>query len=118
MSATVNGITTPYLYDGQNPAMISSNQLLGGTGLDEIYAQINSGGATSYLRDGLNSTVAVTDSTATTTAQYAYSPYGDTASTGTPSTPLQYTGRGQGTSHVLRLLNSHPAIAAFLHRRE
>jgi RHS repeat-associated protein len=89
----VSDVTTPYLYDGQNPAMISSNQLLAGTGLDEIYAQINSTGTTSYLRDGLNSTVADTNSSSATTANYFYSPSGDSASTGTPSTALQYTGR-------------------------
>jgi RHS repeat-associated protein len=93
VSATVTGVTTPYLYDGQNPAMISSNQLLAGAGLDEIYAQINSGGTTSYLRDGVNSTVAVTNSSAATTANYAYSPYGDSVGSGTTTTPLQYTGR-------------------------
>jgi RHS repeat-associated protein len=90
---TVNSVTTPYLYDGQNPAMISSNQLLADSGLDEIYALINSAGTTSYLRDGLNSAVADTNSSAATTANYFYSPYGDSASTGIPSTPQQYTGR-------------------------
>ncbi|HXA47237.1 MAG TPA: RHS repeat-associated core domain-containing protein, partial [Burkholderiaceae bacterium] len=93
VSAAVNGITTPYLYDGQNPAMISSNQMLAGTGLDEIYAQINSTGTTSYLRDGLNGTVALTNSSAAMTANYSYSPYGDTVGSGTAATPLQYTGR-------------------------
>jgi len=93
VSATVNGLTTPYLYDGQNPAMISSNQLLAGSELDEIYAQINASGTTSYLRDGLNSAVADANGSGTSTANYFYSPYGDTASTGTPSTPLQYSGR-------------------------
>jgi RHS repeat-associated protein len=93
VSATVSGITTPYLYDGQNPAMISSNQMLAGAGLDEIYAQINSTGTTSYVRDGLNSTVALTNSAGATTANYAYSPYGDGVGSGTTTTPLQYTGR-------------------------
>jgi RHS repeat-associated protein len=93
VSLTVSGVTTPYLYDGQNPAMISSNQMLAGAGLDEIYAQINSSGTTSYLRDGVNSAVAITNSSAATTANYSYSPYGDSAGTGTATTPLQYTGR-------------------------
>jgi RHS repeat-associated protein len=93
VSATVSGVTTPYLYDGQNPAMISSNQLLAGAGLDEIYAQVNSSGTTSYLRDGLNSTVALTNSSAAIVTNVSYSPHGDTASTGTASTSLQYTGR-------------------------
>jgi RHS repeat-associated protein len=89
----VSGVTTPYLYDGQNPAMISSNQLLMGSGLDEIYAQISSSGTTSYLRDGLNNTVADTNNTAAVTANYSFSPYGGSTNTGTPSTSMQYTGR-------------------------
>lgn len=89
----MSGVTTPYLYDGQNPAMISTNQMLAGAGLDEIYAQINSSGTTSYLRDGLNSTVALTNSSGATTASYSYSPYGDSVGIGTSTTPLQYTGR-------------------------
>jgi len=93
VSATVSGVTTSNLYDGQNPAMIASSQMLAGAGLDEIYAQISSGGTTSYLRDGLNSTVALTNGSAATTANYSYSPYGDSAGTGTAATPLQYTGR-------------------------
>ena len=67
--------------------------MLAGSGIDEIYAQINSSGTTSYLRDGLNSTVAVTNGSAATTENYSYSPYGDSVGTGTSSTPLQYTGR-------------------------
>jgi RHS repeat-associated protein len=36
---------------------------------------------------------AVTNSSAATTANYSYSPYGDSAGTGTSTTALQYTGR-------------------------
>jgi len=67
--------------------------LLAGAGLDEIYAQINSSGTTSYFRDGLNSTVALANSSGATTTNYSYSPYGDSVGSGTASTPLQYTGR-------------------------
>jgi RHS repeat-associated protein len=48
---------------------------------------------TSFLRDGLNSTVALTNLSATTTATYWYSAYGDTAVSGTGATTLGYTGR-------------------------
>jgi RHS repeat-associated protein len=92
ISSIVNGITTPYLYDGQNPAMISSSQMLAGAGIDQIYAQVTSSGTTSYLRDGLNSTVALTNSSAATVANYSYSPYGDSFGSGA-TTPLQYSGR-------------------------
>jgi RHS repeat-associated protein len=94
VSATVNGVTSSYLYDGLNPAMMSGNQTIAGAGLDEIYAQISSTGTTTnYLRDGLNSTVALTDGNANTSATYSYSPYGDSAVTGSATTPLQFTGR-------------------------
>jgi hypothetical protein len=68
--------------------MISTNQLMAGTGLDEIYAQTNSSGAISYLRDGLNNTVVLTNGSAATTANYSYSPYEDSARTGSATTAL------------------------------
>jgi RHS repeat-associated protein len=117
VNLTVSGVTTPYLYDGQNPAMISSNLLLAGAGIDEIYAQINSSGTTSYLRDGNNSAVAVTNSTAATTANLSYSPYGDSASTGTATTPLQYTGRendGATALYYYRARYYSPQLGRFI----
>jgi RHS repeat-associated protein len=117
VSLTVSGVTTPYLYDGQNPAMIASSQMLAGAGLDEIYAQINSSGTSSYLRDGLNSTVALTNGSAATTANYSYSPYGDSAGTGTAATPLQYTGRendGATGLYYYRARYYSPTIGRFI----
>jgi RHS repeat-associated protein len=117
VSATVSGVTTSNLYDGQNPAMIASSQMLAGAGLDEIYAQISSGGTTSYLRDGLNSTVALTNGSAATTANYSYSPYGDSAGTGTAATPLQYTGRendGATGLYYYRARYYSPAMGRFI----
>jgi RHS repeat-associated protein len=93
VSATVSGVTTPYLYDGLNPAMISNTQILAGPHLDEAYAQVAAGATTSRLSDGLNSTIALTNSSGATTGSYAYSPYGETTSAGTATTPLQFTGR-------------------------
>ncbi len=92
-AATISGANTAYLYDGLNPVTMGSNFMLAGAGLDEIYARINASGTTSFLRDGLNNTLALSNSSDATTVQYAYSPYGDTAKTGTDSTPLDYTGR-------------------------
>ncbi len=92
-AATISGANTAYLYDGLNPVTMGSNFMLAGAGLDEIYARINGSGTTSFLRDGLNNTLALSNSSDATTVQYAYSPYGDTAKTGTDSTPLDYTGR-------------------------
>ena len=82
-----------YQYDGLNPVMLGGNFMLAGLGLDENYVRMSSGTATSLLADGLGSTAVLSNSSATTTATYAYSPYGDTAKTGSDSTPLDYTGR-------------------------
>ena len=37
--------------DGVNPVVVGSDLLLSAPGVDEIYARINSGGTTSFLRD-------------------------------------------------------------------
>ncbi len=93
VSAVVAGTTTGYQYDGLNPVMLGGNFMLAGLGLDENYARVTSGTATSLLTDGLGSTIAMSSSAAATTANYVYSPYGDTVKTGTDATPLEYTGR-------------------------
>jgi RHS repeat-associated protein len=93
VSASVNGSTASYIYDGINPAALSGNALLGSLNIDEIFAQVSSTGTTGYLRDGLNSTVGETGSAGTLTANYWYSPYGDSANTSAAPTPLQFTGR-------------------------
>ena len=90
---TVNGTATPYLYDNLNPAAIAGNVALASGNLDELFAQIGSGGTTSYLRDGLNSAVAVTNSSANITGSYDYAPYGTSVGTGTGTTAQQFTGR-------------------------
>jgi RHS repeat-associated protein len=79
--------------DGLTPAVQSSNLMLASGNLDEIFAQVNTSATTSYLLDGGNSTAALTSSSAAITANYYYSPYGNTAQTGTATTPYNFTGR-------------------------
>jgi RHS repeat-associated protein len=93
VSTTVNSSTTPFLYDGLNPVMMAGNMLLASGNLDEIYALLGSSSTTSYLRDGLNSTVALTSGTGSISGSYSYDPYGNTTSSGSTTTSLQYTGR-------------------------
>jgi RHS repeat-associated protein len=93
VNTTIGGVSTSYLHDGQNPVALNGTMFLEGPGLDEVYGKLASTGATSYLRDALGSTVAVSNSSATTTSSYAYSSYGSTAITGTADSPFQYTGR-------------------------
>jgi RHS repeat-associated protein len=72
---------------------MSGNLLLTSDRLDEIYALVGSSGTTSYLRDGINSTVASTSASGTISGNYYYSPYGDSTSTDTAAIPYQFTGR-------------------------
>jgi RHS repeat-associated protein len=92
-TATVNGTTSTYLYDGANPVAVNGSLLLASQDLDEIYAQVSSTATTSYLRDGLNSTVALTNSGGGITGSLTYSPYGGSSSSGSVTTAFQYTGR-------------------------
>jgi RHS repeat-associated protein len=93
VNTTIGGVSTSYLHDGQNPVALNGTMFLEGPGLDEVYGKLASAGATSYLRDALGSTIAVSNSSATTTSSYAYSSYGSTAITGSADSPFQYTGR-------------------------
>jgi RHS repeat-associated protein len=93
VSATVSGATSSYLYDGLNTVVTGSNLMMASGNLDEIFAQVGSSTTTSYFRDGINSTSALTSNSASISANYYYSPYGDSAKTGSAATALQYTGR-------------------------
>jgi RHS repeat-associated protein len=117
VSATVSGSTTPYLYDGLNPATMSGSLLLASGNLDEVYALVTSSATTSFLRDGVNSSVALTSSSATISANYYYSPYGDSARTGSSSTPLEFTGReNDGTTglYYYRARYYSPQLGRFI----
>ena len=67
--------------------------MLASLGVDEYFARITSGTATSILSDALGSTLALTDGSANTTANYQYEAYGNSSTSGSDSTPFQYTGR-------------------------
>jgi len=117
VSATVSGSTSPYLYDGLNPATVSGNLLLASGNLDEIYAQVTSSATTSYLRDGINSGLASTASGGSITGNSYYSPYGDSVQTGTGATPFQFTGRENDGATGLYYYRSRyysPALGRFI----
>ena len=61
--------------------------------IDEAFTRTDSTGTFTYLADALGSTVALTDGSGTTSTSYTYSPFGETAITGTPVNPFQFTGR-------------------------
>ena len=75
--------------------------MLDGAGLDDIYARVVSGTTTSYLADGLGSTLGLTNAAGATTATYSYEPYGAVSKTGTDDTTFQFTGReNDGASNL------------------
>jgi RHS repeat-associated protein len=90
---TVSGVATPYVHDGLNPATVGGSSILAGQGLDDFYAETNASATTSYVSDGLGSTVAATNSSGAVVGNNSYGPYGTTQQSGTTATAFQYTGR-------------------------
>ena len=121
---------TTYQYDGLNIAETwfdgltgQASTYLSGLGLDELFSFTFWNGVTntndSVLRDPLNSTVAVTDSSQALQDQYTYDPYGNTSDSGGSSgNPFQFTGRendGNGL-YYMRGRYYAPAIGRFISR--
>ncbi|MFO1387701.1 RHS repeat-associated core domain-containing protein [Cellvibrio sp.] len=97
----VAGAGTTYLHDGQNPVTQNSTFLLEGLELDDIYAKIESGVITSYVTDGLGSTLALTDNAGSISTTYTYGAYGNSGKSGSDDTSFQYTGReNDGASNL------------------
>jgi RHS repeat-associated protein len=93
VNRTIAGFSIPYLYDGDNAATVSGNQILAGHGIDELYAQVGVSSTRSYLLDALGSTLALTDSGGSVTSSYSYGAYGTTTPNGAAETTFAYTGR-------------------------
>jgi RHS repeat-associated protein len=98
VSRTIAGSTTGFAYNGstavqeKSGSTVTANSIVGGT--DQVLSRTDSAGARSYLTDGLNSTLALVDSTGAIQTSYAYTPYGATTASGATSTnAAQYTGR-------------------------
>jgi RHS repeat-associated protein len=73
--------------------VVKANQIPA-LGVDEDLGRTDSSGSSSYLTDGLGSTVALASSSGTVTTQYTYDPFGATTSSGASSSnSYQYTGR-------------------------
>ena len=103
---TINGVTTTYLYDGSQAIAELQGSSVGttyltGLQIDEVLAIYSSKGNRTALTDALGSILTLTDDQQTTKTSYAYSPFGETQTTGEASDqPYQYTGReNDGTGH-------------------
>lgn len=103
---TINGQTTSYRYDGENPIAEISNgntkQILAGPGIDERYARDDDNGRSYFLTDNLGSTVALTGENGELQGRYRYEAYGESQFEGaggfTSSNSYQYTGRENDSS--------------------
>lgn len=96
--------TTSYLYVGASPVQeiqagkVTANQVPA-TSLDQEIGRTDSTGTSSYLTDGLGSTVALANSSGAVQTQYTYDPYGATTSSGTASSnSYDFTGRQSDSS--------------------
>jgi RHS repeat-associated protein len=118
---TNNSYTVSFLYDGLNPVHEQNTNgnnadLLTGLGLDEVFTRTDNSGTMSFLRDKLNSTVALTDSSGTVQDEYNYGPFGDTNGGQTNANPYQWTGRENDPSglYYMRARYYHPTLQRFL----
>jgi RHS repeat-associated protein len=121
-SKTIGGTSTTFQYDGLNivrelNGAVPKATLWTGLGLDETYARTDASGTASLLTDGLNSTVALTNTSGTKTTGYTYDAYGNSGTTGAASdNSLQYSGRendGTGLYH-LRARYYNPTLGRFI----
>jgi hypothetical protein len=114
-----------YQYDGLNPVAITNLagviDLLEGMGLDDLYFWSNNEGTpASFLRDPMNSTIGLVNSSGTIIHQTRYDPYGNTTDTSSAQlSPFEFTGReneGGGFAYTnlyyMRGRYYNPAIGA------
>ncbi len=104
VSTTSGTTTTSYLYTGTNQVqeikggVVTANQVPT-LQVDGNVARSDSTGTSSYLTDGLGSTVALANSSGAVQTQYTYDPFGATTSSGPTSTnTLRFGGRPNDSS--------------------
>jgi RHS repeat-associated protein len=118
-----------YQYDGLTPVAITNLagviDLLEGMGLDDLYFWSNNEGTpASFLRDPMDSTIGLVNSSGTIIDQTRYDPYGNTTDTSsTQLSPFEFTGReneGGGYAYTnlyyMRGRYYNPAIGRFISR--
>ena len=96
INKTINGTSTSYLYDDFNvvkETTASATVDFLSSGWDEVFTRSDSGGSFGLLRDGLGSTLALTDSNGVVQTSYTYDPFGNTTAVGGGSNTTQFTGR-------------------------
>jgi RHS repeat-associated protein len=120
-SKTINGVTTSFLYDGND--IVAEMQggaitafYLRSLNIDEPFIRTSSSGNEYYHADALGSALALTNDAGAVTTSYAYEPFGRTQITGTSTNPFQYTGReNDGTGlYYYRARYYSPAMHRFI----
>ena len=93
---TVNGVSTSYIYDGQDISATVSNgnvtHLVHGSGVDEHLALVQSGTPYFVHVDGLGSVTRITDTSQNVVASISYDSFGNGTRTGIIQ-PYGFTGR-------------------------
>jgi RHS repeat-associated protein len=118
--------TTNYLYDGATSIEEVDNggnvlaRYTQSKGIDRPLAQLRSGTTSYYQQDGLGLVTSLSNSSGALAGTYTYDSYGKaTASTGTPTNPLQYTAR-EFDSETSLLFNRaryfDPSVGRFLNQ--
>jgi RHS repeat-associated protein len=121
VTKTIISSTTNYLYDGANPVQELSGStvtanLLTGLGVDERFTRTDSSATGTFLTDALGSTLALTNSSASTLASYTFDPFGNSATSGSSSNTYEYTGRENDGTGVYFYRNRYysPALQRFV----
>ena len=121
VSKSINGVTTQYLYDGQNVVQ----ELQGGSpsanlltiGTDQYFMRTDSTGSYVFLTDALGSTIALTDLTGAIQTTYTYDPFGNVTIGGASNAnPYQFTGRENDRTglYYYRARYYSPALQRFI----
>lgn len=97
LSRTINGTTASFQHDGLNVVTetngTSTANILTGR-LDETFARTDPSGTWGLIKDGLGSSVALTDTSGVVQTELTYEPFGSTTSSGlTNENTNKFTGR-------------------------
>jgi RHS repeat-associated protein len=120
VSRTISGTTTSYLYDGLNQATVNGNLLLRGPHLDELEAEVTSGGVLGFLTDANGNAMVLMTGTQSVSNSYSYGAYGATAAASGASgtdTPFKFAGAEFDSSDQLVYLRNRfysPQLQRFI----
>ena len=120
ISKTINGVTTGFLYDGNDIVAELGGGAVSATyvrslNIDEPFVRQSATGNEYFHPNALGSVLVLTNDAGAVTTSYSYEAFGKTTITGTTSNPFQYTGReNDGTGlYYYRTRYYHPTLARF-----